>query len=145
MQVNSLVIYRGSKHAVTQVGMVGPTPTIPNGKYYSHEQCFKIHHVEAEGKKCEAGYWIPERLLTDTGEIFVEDKLIEEAPKETIGDLVREVLSGATLTISEIHTLTQKPSAAVHSFLSSALKRGEVSKSVDEKWSLVGEMIQQQD
>lgn len=128
-----VVLFRGSEHVVLKKGKIGDTPDHPDGEYYSNEQTYFIASVTFQSEDDAIGYWIPSRLLTETGEVhrFASEQVVTEP---SVSDRVMEFLKGGNKPIGEIAQAVGKPSAAIFSTLSSLKKKGMVERLDDNTW-----------
>ncbi len=128
MKKYDIVLYRGSKHVVLKFGKVGEAPDRADGKHYSHEPEVFIASatLDDEEKAMKFGHWMAKRHLTATDEVKAYET-IEEVKEESISDRVMAFLETGPKKIGEIASEVGKPSAAIFSILSSAMKKGLVS------------------
>jgi hypothetical protein len=128
MNKYDIVLYRGSKRVVLKFGKVGPSPEHADGRHYSHEPEVLIASAsfEDEGKAIKLGHWMAKRLLVPTDEVKAYDTVVE-VQEESISDRVMTYLASGPKKIGEIASEVGRPSAAIFSILSAAMRKEAVS------------------
>jgi hypothetical protein len=128
MKKLDIVLYRGSRHVALKFCRIGEAPEKADGYHYSYQPEVLIASVAFtdKDKALKFGHWIPKRMLVETDEVMVYDEVIHDQ-EPTLYDRVIEFLGSGPKKIGEIASEVQKPSAAIFSILSSAMRKEIVS------------------